>query len=233
MWDIFFISYQETNAELNWRRLLSYHKDAKRLHGIKGINNVHILANQLSETEYFWVIDGDNYLIKELEYNNPNTDLIIFHTIDPLNELPFTLGSAKLWRKDSFINHDMDKGDFTLFSTINSRLDTEIFTINNYNFTAYETWKTSFRHCVKLISPILSSIRTKDNLDMYLNRWKNTKDSPKLHSNWAYNGYIDAQRFVKDSNNDMKILGLINDYQWLDEHFQTIYQSLILSEPNL
>lgn len=233
MYDIFFISYQESNAELNWKRLLSIHPNAKRLHGFKGIDTVHLLANNLSQTDFFWVIDGDNYLIKELEVIVPLADLTIFHALDPLHDTSTTLGSVKLWRRDSFTNKDMSKGDFTLFSTTNKALDTTIYSMNNYNVTAYETWKTAFRHCVKLNSTILRSVRDENNISLYMNKWASTKNSQKMHADWAYKGYCDAIDYTKESQDCMNKLNLINDYDWLKQYFEIIYHNLILSEPNL
>lgn len=232
-WDIFFISYQETNAELNWKRLLSLHPNAKRLHGITGIHKPHILANELSNTDYFWVIDGDNYVIKELDFDTPEVDLTLFHAIDPLQETPTTLGSAKLWKRNSFINKDLSKGDFTLFSTQSKTLHSEIYTMNNYNVTAYETWKTAFRHCVKLNSIILKSIRHEDNINFYLDKWKSTEYSKKMHADWAFKGYCDAKIYADKCADDLNKLNLINDFDWLRQYFESLYQNLILSEPNL
>ena len=67
--DIFFMSFRESNAEENWLRTKELHPKAIRLHGIQGIDQIHLLCNQLSKTEFFWTIDGDNYLTKPLTFN--------------------------------------------------------------------------------------------------------------------------------------------------------------------
>jgi hypothetical protein len=226
MFDIFFISFNETDVESNWAQLLKFHRDAKRIHGIKGINRAHLICHELSDTEYFFTIDGDNWIIRSLIYTEDiDSDLILFHCQDPLIPLQTTsLGSVKLWRKNSIINHDMKHGDFSLFATDTKKVVPECFSINRYNVSEYDTWKTSFRHCVKLLSCILRDRRDPSNIDMYLNRWKSTEHSAELNANWAYKGYCDAEQYVLKYDNEMDKLNLINDYNWLKEYFSNLYK---------
>ena len=44
MFEIFFISYQEPNADENWAKLKSKFPIAQRIHGVKGIHQAHIAA---------------------------------------------------------------------------------------------------------------------------------------------------------------------------------------------
>jgi hypothetical protein len=226
MFDIFFISYNETNVEGNWEQLLSYHPLSKRIHGIRGIHRAHLICNDLSDTEYFFTVDGDNWIIKPLIYDKEIiADLTLFHCIDPLLiHTPTSLGSVKLWRKNSFIKFDMSSGDFSLFATKTKNVDPECFSINRYNASEFDAWKTSFRHCVKLLSCILKDKRDKSNIEMYLNRWINTKSSHELNADWAYRGYCDADQYVLKYDNDIEKLNLINDYNWLREYFSNLYK---------
>lgn len=52
--DIFFISYDEPNAEQNWKDLRDKFPQAKRIHGVKGIHQAHKTAASQSNTEMFW-----------------------------------------------------------------------------------------------------------------------------------------------------------------------------------
>ena len=58
-YDIIFISYQEPNADNLYNDLKMRFPRAKRVHGVKGIHQAHIEAAKLSETDMFWVVDGD------------------------------------------------------------------------------------------------------------------------------------------------------------------------------
>lgn len=223
LWDIFFISFRESNCEENWCRLISLHPSAKRLHGIQGIDRAHNAANSLATTEFFWVVDGDNYIIDPLIYNNiPEVDLLMFNTLDPLTNDSTSLGAVKLWRKDSFINKDMSQGDFTLFSVKTKKVLPNILSVSNYNSTPFEAWKTSFRHCVKLLSVILSTRKHATNREKFIENWQSTQNSTGLNANWAYKGYLDARDYVKLYDNNLQQLNKINDYDWLEQYFKNV-----------
>ena len=221
MMDIFFISYRESNAEENWLRVKSLHRDAIRIHGVSGIDRIHLACNSLATTEFFWTVDGDNSLTQRLVWVEPiDVDLLMFKAIDPLSDETTSLGAVKLWRRDSFINKDMSKGDFTLNATATKRVVDDVFSVTAYNASKFDAWKTSFRHCVKLLSVILSTRRSADNINMYLDRWRATKHCYAENAGWAYQGYLDAVRYVERYDNNMVELNKINDYDWLQQYFE-------------
>jgi hypothetical protein len=225
--NIFFISFNESNQEKNWSRVLELHSDAIRLHGIKGISVVHLLANEISNTEYFWTVDGDNWLTKELVWNQDITvDLLMFNALDPITDQPTNLGGVKLWKKNSIINKDMSKGDFCLNATATKSVVAESFSYTNYNVSPYDSWKTSFRHCVKLLSSIFRSRPNASNIEKYLDHWKSCQhlDNGKNYASWAYQGFLDAEEFVNECSNDHEKLLSINDYYWLRNKFNIKYQ---------
>jgi hypothetical protein len=220
MYDIFFISYQETNAETNWQRLKQRHPHAKRIHGVQGIDRVHIACNSLATTPFFWTVDGDNLVVEDLEYNEPiTTDLVMFKAYDPIVQGDTSsLGAVKLWRKDSFINTDMSKGDFTLNAVATKTMSDRVLSVSQYNASPFEAWRASFRHCVKLLSVILGE-RSANNREMYLDRWRKAQYSTQPHAEWAYQGYLDAIEFVKQYDSNMVELNKINDYDWLEVYY--------------
>lgn len=224
--DIFFISFNESNQEDNWHKLLTLHSDAIRLHGIKGIDKVHLLANDIADTEYFWTIDGDNWIIKELCWNTLiPVDLLMFNALDPITNNQTNLGGVKLWRKDSIINKTMEKGDFCLNATTTKSVISEYFSYTNYNTSPFDAWKTSFRHCVKLLSTLFKSRPYASNIDRYISHWKECEhlDSGNNHASWAYNGYLDATEYVSIYDDDHKNLLNINNYSWLKDYFYSKY----------
>jgi hypothetical protein len=219
------MSYRESNAEENWCRTKDLHPNAIRLHGIQGIDNIHLLCNQLAKTEFFWTIDGDNYLTQKLvyDYNNVHTDLVLFKATNPLNDIPTMLGSVKLWRADKFVNKDMSKGDFTLNATKDKQIIETIFSETRYNASPFDAWKTSFRHCVKCMSVIFRNRPNAKNLDDYIEQWRKCGELNKLNSDWAYKGYLDAREYSEKYNNQINELHKINDYDWLENYFETKY----------
>ena len=223
--DIFFISFRESNSETNWIRLKELHPTAVRLHGIKGIDKVHLLCEQLSESEYFWTVDGDNWITRPLiNHNSITSDLVMFSAIDPLDNSPTLLGGVKLWRKGSIINKEIN-GDFSLNATNKKVTSTEIYSITKYNDSPYDAWKTSFRHCVKLMSVLFKDRPNAKNIDSYLNRWKACQYKSDLNSNWAYQGYLDAHRYVELFDHKLLELNKINNYDWLETYFRYLHES--------
>ncbi len=220
MYDIFFISYRETNAEYNWQALKRRHPNAKRIHGITGIDRIHLACNSLSTTPFFWTVDGDNLVVENLDYNEAiTTDLIMFRAYDPIViGDASSLGAVKLWRKDSFINTDMSKGDFTLNAVKTKTMSDRVLSISQYNASEFEAWRAAFRHCVKLLSVILRE-RSQQNREIYLERWRKAEHSTQPHAQWAYQGYLDAIEYVKQHDGNMAELNKINDYDWLDNYY--------------
>ena len=58
--DVIFMSYDEQNADDNYAHLKSIIPYAKRIHGIKGLDNVHNKAGEISDTDFVITVDGDN-----------------------------------------------------------------------------------------------------------------------------------------------------------------------------
>ena len=223
--DIIFISFKEANCEHNWARVKELHPDAIRVHGVSGIDRVHLLCNQVSTSEYFWTVDGDNFLTKHLVYTDPVADLTMFKAMDPIHQNLTLLGGVKLWRTGSIINTNMDKGDFCLNATKSKRVVEDYFSETRYNVSEFDTWKTSFRHCVKLLSVIFKNRPNATNINTYVDQWRNSVHSKAQFSEWAYIGYVDASNYVKLHDNNMEQLFKINNYQWLKSYFGGLYES--------
>ena len=64
-YDIIYLSYDEPNAEKNYADLCQKIPWAKRVHGIKGSDAAHKACAQLSETDRFITVDGDNRIREE------------------------------------------------------------------------------------------------------------------------------------------------------------------------
>jgi hypothetical protein len=208
MYDVFFICFGESNQEKNWQRVLELHPTAKKISDIKGISEAHLLCNQLCTTERFWTIDGDNWLLNPLELTEKRSeDLIFFNAIDPIDGTLSTVGGVKLWRKNSFINEDMTKGDFCKYATKNFSVIEQPFSIHKYDNTPEEAWRHTFRHLVKNMSGIIP----RDCLPLNISRVKKHK---KLNP-YSYRGYLDAKQYMRECKGDFEKINLVNDYDWL------------------
>jgi hypothetical protein len=102
--DILFISYRESNADENWAALKERFPGAKRVHGVRGIAEAHRRAAELSSTEHFFVVDGDNRILPSFDFSPPQgglrTDtLYVWRCLNPINDLCYGFGAVKLYNK--------------------------------------------------------------------------------------------------------------------------------------
>lgn len=211
--DIFFISYDETNAEKNWQRLLSLHPNAKRIHKFGSISESHLLCNKLCTTDRFWTIDGDNWLLCELFDSELDYDLLFYQAIDGVDGNVDSGGAIKSWKKNSMIDVGMSKGDFCKNATTNYFLIHKVLSEHRYNCTPYETWRHTFRHMTKCFSGIITHKSLQINIDRV--------QKHKQLNVWSYRGYLDAKNYVEVCGNDFTKINKINDYDWLKTHFST------------
>jgi hypothetical protein len=219
MYDVFFICYGESNQEENWQRLLEFHSNAQKISGIKGINSAHILCNELSNTDRFWTVDGDNWLLERLELQEDySQDLIFFDARDPIDGIVSSIGGVKLWRKNSFVNKDMSKGDFCKYATSSSLLIKKTLSVHKYDNTPQEAWQHTFRHMVKSFSGIIGIECLPMNIKQV--------EAHKHLNKYSYQGYLDAKHYVEECKGNFEKINLINDYEWLSTKYpKEFYQN--------
>jgi len=217
--DVFFISYDEPNAEENWQRLKEIAPHANRIHGIKGILEAHKQAALQSFTDMFYVVDGDAWIVDEFDFKfNPGIFdrdcTFIWHSHNPITKINYGNGGVKLLAKQIVLDCDLHSLDY---STNFSKKIKVIDRISNHNHFAsdeFHAWKGAFRETVKL----LTNHKTKENKER-LDGWKNIQGSD-IVSYWAKKGYLDAVDFFQVN----KELTIINDFDWLQEFYQMKYE---------
>jgi len=108
--DLFFLSYDEANAEMNWAYLVDLAPWAKRVQKVLGFDAVHRSAAEQSETEWFITVDADNVVMPaffdtqvELHPTRPNLTLA-WNGENILNGLIYGNGGLKLWSRKFALN---------------------------------------------------------------------------------------------------------------------------------
>jgi hypothetical protein len=104
--DLFFLSYDEPNAEKHWASLLDMAPWAKRVQKVLGFDAVHRAAAQQSETDWFLTVDADN-MVKpsffdqqvDIDETRPNLTLT-WDGENALNGLIYGNGGIKLWSRN-------------------------------------------------------------------------------------------------------------------------------------
>jgi len=116
--DVIYISYDEPHKEYNWADLLNKCPWAKRVDRVKGFDAAHKAAANLSETDHFITVDGDN--IVDVNFFDLTLPLELDDTIyswrgrNELNGLIYGNGGLKIWPKhvvEKMSTHETSKTD--------------------------------------------------------------------------------------------------------------------------
>lgn len=221
MHDIFFISFEEPNADKNWEKLKDRFPYAKRVHGVVGISAAHLTCAKNALTRMFWTVDGDTVVDDswDFSYQPKSWDqkyLHLWYSRNPINLLEYGHGSVKLWPKQRLTAFNGTWLDFTT-SVGDIKLIEEPIATTVFNTSPYETWKSSFRECVKLCENIKqdpSDEMSKNRLDIWT-----TFATDQPFATWCISGANDGKEFHALNDN----LQCINDFVWLKKVFYEKY----------
>jgi hypothetical protein len=164
--DIVYLSYDEPNAEKNYADLLTKIPWAKRVHGVEGSDAAHKACAELSETQRFITIDGDN-LIKEDFLNQQisfkdgvdiKKNVISWVGYNSINGLMYGNGGIKCWDKDTVLNMkthenadpDNPQAQVDFCWDLEYIQMEECMSIVENNYTPQQAWRAGFREGVKM-----------------------------------------------------------------------------------
>jgi hypothetical protein len=225
MFDIIFISYNETNADDNYQKLKIRFPLAKRVRDVKGIHQAHIAAAKKSMTDMFWVVDADAIIFDyfDFTFNPAYRDLdrecvYVYRSQNPINDLVYGYGGVKLLPKKRTLDLDINKPDMT--TSIGKELVSlpEISNLTAFNTDEFSSWKSAFRECSKLASGTIS-YRNKDIDEYRLDRWCSDYGKDKPYGEWAIQGAKAGRNYGLENKNDLDALKKINDFDWLRDEF--------------
>lgn len=221
-YDIIFISYNEPNADSNFKKLSQHYPRAKRIHGIKGIHNAHIEAAKISDTDMFWVVDGDAIINDnfkfEFEVSRYDKDIVYtWKSQNPINKLIYGYGGVKLLPKKLTLKMDTNSADMTTAISDKFTIVDQVSNITAFNTDPFNTWKSAFRECVKLSSKtIRGQIDTET--DERLNIWCTLVDGDfAIH---ALRGANAGRIYGQENAANPAALSMINDFEWLEQQFK-------------
>lgn len=231
MFDIFFLSYNESSANENWQSLQTRFPQAKRVHGIKGIQRAHQAIAEKSESEFFFVIDGDNKIIEnfdfQIDFKPKKGTVYVWRCKNPVNDLVYGYGGVKLYNK-SILLKDNPQHLIDVATTVASKYQPieALASITHFNTSELEAWRAGFREAVKLQLNILNNpndIASQQRLEIWCQ-----KGNDRPFGNWCLNGANLGRNFAKTYQADHTKLKQINNFEWLQEQF---YQ-LITTNPS-
>ena len=185
-YDIIYLSYDEPNAEKNYADLCSKIPWAKRVHGVEGSDAAHKACANLSETDRFITIDGDNiinseFLTKEFDFE-AHKDLekcvISWTAKNTINGLMYGNGGIKCWPKEYVLNMKTHENadPNNVHAQVDFCWDIEYIQMNSCyseivnNATAQQAWRAGFREGVKMALDRGMRVSVED---FKKNHWKN------------------------------------------------------------
>lgn len=220
-YDIIFISYNEPNADINYKNLCSRFPRAKRVHGVKGIHQAHIEAAKLSETSMFFVVDGDAVIAEDFNfdfdyiphYQKARRETVyVWRSKNPVNGLEYGYGGVKLLPRELTLNVDVTSSDMTTSISDKFCMMNTVSNTTAYDTDDYSIWRSAFRECVKLASKTITGqvdAETEERLEV----WQTV--GPVLSTTAAKLG----ASFGLANKDTPEELRKINDYNWLYEQF--------------
>lgn len=220
MFDIVFISYQESNADKNWERLISRFPYAKRVHGIKGIHQAHIEAAKQCTTDMFWVVDGDAEIEDsfDFDYDPEHLDYVyVWRSRNPINDLVYGNGGVKLLPRLMTEKMDTSKPDMTTSISTKFKPVMVLSNVTAFNTDEFNTWKSAFRECCKLASKVIDRQKS-DETEHRLDVWC-TIGADRPFGEWAIKGAIAGRAYGELHRGDLTALKNINDFEWLKKVF--------------
>jgi hypothetical protein len=222
MYDIFFISYDEPNADTNWKILKDRFIFSTRIDKVDGILNAHILAAKKSFTKMFYVVDGDAEILDSFFFDykvHPSDQNFthIYRSINPVNKLEYGYGAVKLFPKKIFQPPLPEITDMTTQLSLGIKVIDSASNITKFNTDPFNTWKSAFRECVKLSSTIIPN-QNHDETNNRLQTWC-TVGIDQPFGEYAIAGAKEGKEFGMKYKNDLNMLRKINDWNWLRDVF--------------
>jgi hypothetical protein len=223
--DVIFISYNEPNAEANYRRVLEKAPWAKRVSGVTGILEAHREAAKLAKSDMFYVVDGDAYLEDswKFDYQPGVFDrdcAYVWYSRNPINDLTYGYGGVKLFAKSILLKTKKWTSLDLTGSMPKLKVISKVSNTTAYNTDEFSTWRSAFRECVKLCYNIKIDPDNPAHRQRY-NRWK-TVGSDRSFGKYANEAAEQAEQFVKDNTD----LTSINDRSWLEQRFDSLYPGI-------
>ena len=164
--DCIYLSYDEPQKEEFWIQIQNMVPWAKRVHGVKGSDAAHKACAELSETDRFITVDGDNRIREEFlnqeidfdEHADLKNTVISWCGRNEINGLMYGNGGLKCWPRDYVLkmktheNADPDNAH----AQVDFCWDAQYIQMNSTysdvynNETPAQAWRAGFREGVKL-----------------------------------------------------------------------------------
>lgn len=222
--DIVFISYDEPEADRNYAQLLESYPRAKRVHGVKGMENALAAAARASETPWYFAVFGKTELHPDFDFDfRPDyfqqPKHYIFYSINRVNKLVYGEMAVIMYNCNLILdNVGCEFGlDYTM--SFPHEVIPIVSTYGNFNTSPYHTWRTAFREVSKLydIQAREPSVET----EYRINVWETVAEGD--YAEWALKGAKDGSEFYTNYQDDFAYRKNSFNWEWLRNYFKERY----------
>ena len=217
--DIVFISYDEPSAEQRYVKLKQKFPRAKWSKGVQGQTLAYMAAASMSQTDYFFAVFPKNELAEDFDFTFQPDRLrnpchYIFDCYNPVIDLTYGWGGVILYNKDLVMKTTNPGLDFTLSQA--STTVPILSAISNCNETPLLAYRSSFREVIKLLQmkPTVES-------QYRLKKW--CTPGKGINADWLHKGAVDGKKHFETYKDDYKKLMYSYNYEWIKEHFKSLY----------
>lgn len=226
--DIVFISYDEPAANRNWQILSDRFPRAKRVNGVKGMEQALEAAADASTTPWYFAVFAKTQLYDAFDFTFvpdyfQQPKHYIFNSRNTVNGLEYGHMGIVMYNCAG-IKSINKSGTFGLDYTMSFPNETipVLSCIGAFDSTAYHTWRTAFREAGKLayFESVKSTVDGAYRLDVWLTRAQGP------YRDWCLKGARDGVDFVKNNNYDLTIIRQAFEWTWLREYFVARYGNL-------
>jgi hypothetical protein len=240
--DCIYLSYDEPNREEHWVKIRNMVPWAQRVDGVKGSDAAHKAAAELSSTERFVLIDGDNlpdpaFFNQTLTFPTPEYEQAVFRwrARNHVNGLMYGNGGLSSWTR-TFVQN------MRTHEATDGRIETQVefcfdplywamhdcYSTTYPNGSAFQAWRAGFREGVKMCLDRGRRLTTEEftervhkrNLD-HLTIWHNVGADAE-HGEWAMAGARQGTYMVMLTNWDYQ---QVQNFDALAELWLTVQDS--------
>ena len=225
--DVIFISYDEPQADANWKIVQDRAPRAKRLHGVEGMQRALEEAARLSETDWYYAVFAKTRLHEDFDFSyQPDywqkPKHYIFDCINTMNDLRYGHMGIIMYNKKIVLD-SIDKPfglDYTL-SWEHAAIPV-VSCYGEFNSTPFHTWRTAFRECCKM--PYYNSLYPGVESDYRLYVWQNYAHGE--YAEWCIQGARDGVAYYEANKDNFSELKRTFDWNWLRQYFVNLHDDI-------
>lgn len=226
--DIVFISYDEPDADKNWKILHDRFARAQRVHGVQGMEKALEAAADVSTTPWYYAVFAKTKLHESFDFTfvpdyMQRPKHYIFNCHNTVNGLEYGHMGVVMYNCKG-IKYQNQQGDFGLDYTLSFPHESVplLSCYGNFDQSPYHTWRTAFRESAKLA--YFESVNSTIDGAYRLNIWRTRAQGE--HAIWSLRGAEDGVDFFASAQGQLEVLKQSFQWQWLREYFIKKYGNL-------